>query len=258
MNFIAKRKTLFCVLLVSKLIVLVGCVSQEKNNADVNILQKITKELSVVKTIYTNHVKQNSEYLLQKGDLLEIKFFYNPELNQSVRIRPDGKISLQLINEIVAVGKSPSQLKQILLQQYSQKLSRPEVGIIVKEFANLNVYVGGEVKNGGLLPMNGNMTLMQAIFYVGGYKKTAELKNVVILRNQGTKVPEFITVDIGRVLAQNNSVNDLLLRHGDIIFVPRSEIAKFGDFVDLYINDIIPVALSMGFTYNLNPEVEIK
>jgi protein involved in polysaccharide export with SLBB domain len=85
----------------------------------------------------------SNEYLFELGDVIEIKFFYNPELNERVTIRPDGKISLQLIDEVEAVGLTPSELDKNLTEKYSEVLNNPEVAVIVKEFTRQKVFVGG-------------------------------------------------------------------------------------------------------------------
>ena len=196
------------------------------------------------------------EYRLQKGDELAIKFFYNPELNENLRIGPDGRISLQLIGNVIAAGKSVSEVDADLTRLYAGRLSRPEVAVIVTEYANLRVYIGGEVNNGGLVNISGDMTLLQALMQAGGYRNSANLQQVILLRNQGTKEPLVSTVNIEQLLKGTSP--DIFVEHGDIIFVPKSGIAKLGDFVDMYVNELVPAALSFGFVYNLNPEVQVK
>ncbi len=86
-----------------------------------------------------------TDYLIQPGDGLSIKFFYNPELNDDVVVRPDGKISLQLIDEVQASGKTPSQLDQELTQLYSAELKKPAITVIMRSFGGQQIFVGGEV-----------------------------------------------------------------------------------------------------------------
>ena len=88
-------------------------------------------------------------YVIHAGDQLDIKFFYNPELNESVVVRPDGKISLQLIDEIQAAGLQPAELDQKLTDLYSRELKKPVLTVIVRSFTGQRVYVGGEVMPGG-------------------------------------------------------------------------------------------------------------
>lgn len=199
----------------------------------------------------------NEDYLLQVGDTLDIKFFYNTELNENVTIRPDGYITLQLIDDIKASGLTPSQLDRILTEKYSSTLRNAEVAVIVRSFSAYRIYVGGEVKAPGTFALTANMTALQAILQAGGFNTTAELRNIVIMRNQGTQEPLFITLDLkGDIEALNHG--DMPLKPYDILFVPKSGIAKLNQFVDQYITDLIPISLDFGFVYNLNPELEIK
>jgi len=196
-------------------------------------------------------------YILQVGDTIDVKFFYNTELSEYVTIRPDGQITLQLVDDIKAAGLTPSQLDRVLTEKYSSTLRNAEVAVMVRSFAAYRVYVGGEVNSPGTLELSANMTALQAILQAGGFKRTAELRNIVIMRNQGTQEPLFVTLDLkGDVEALNHG--DILLKPHDILFVPRSGIAKLNQFVDQYITDLIPISLNFGVVYNLNNEVEIK
>jgi protein involved in polysaccharide export with SLBB domain len=199
-----------------------------------------------------------NEYRLNVGDVIGVKFFYNPELNESVTVRPDGKISLQLIDEVRAAGLAPLELDRILTEKYSKRLRNAEVTIIVKEFADMKIYVGGEVNSVGVIALSGKLTLRQAIIQAGGFKNSAEVKNVVILRNQGTQTPLFMTTNLEEDMETDVLIDDIFLKPCDIVFVPRTGVAKLGDFVDQYIEQLVPANLTFGLIYNLNPEVTVK
>src|SRR5665811_308373 len=81
------------------------------------------------------------EYRIQAGDQLDIKFFYNKDLNEQVTVRPDGRISLQLVRSIVAAGLTPEQLTDQLTKAYSAQIKDPEVAVIVRSFSSQRVYV---------------------------------------------------------------------------------------------------------------------
>ena len=200
----------------------------------------------------------NREYTIQLGDILDIKLFYNPELNELVKVRPDGKISLQLIQEVKAAGLTPSELNKILVEKYSGTIRQPEITVIVKDFANQKVYVGGEVLIPGVIPISGKLTCLQAIFQAGGFKHTAKLKSVVVLRNQGSDKPQFITLDLKGDLKTADSKSDILLEPYDIVFVPKTLITEMNEFVDQYIEKLIPISKSVGFSYfyNLRPGLQ--
>lgn len=190
-----------------------------------------------------------TEYRLHRGDVLEVKFFYNPELNERLPIRPDGKISLALVGEVEAAGLSVSALQAELGVLYGESLRNPEVAVIVKELAPTKIYVGGEVRTAGVLYTADDLTLLQAIVQAGGFLRTAKRRNVVVLRDQGTPEPLFITVDLTGDLTGRALGSDLVLQPDDIVFVPRTRIARVDQFVDQYIRQVIPAALNLGVSY---------
>src|SRR5512146_3149049 len=85
------------------------------------------------------------EYQIQVGDEIEIKFLYNPEMNERLPVRPDGRISLQFVKEILVVGQTPRELGDLHTQKYAAELKRPDVTVIVRSFGAQKVFVDGEV-----------------------------------------------------------------------------------------------------------------
>lgn len=188
-----------------------------------------------------------SEYKFEAGDVFEVKFFENAELDQSVTVRPDGRISLPLVEEIFVIGLTPSELDKIITDKYEKKIKEPEVTIVLREFAAQRVYIGGEVPNPGVMQLTGRMTLLQSIFNAGGYKRSAKLSSVLLIRKKNNR-PELYTVDVDKIL--DTGTDDVLLQPYDIVFLPKTFIAKAGDFVDQYINDIIPEAVRASFVFS--------
>lgn len=184
---------------------------------------------------------EDQDYLLQPGDELEIKLYYHPELNEKVTIRPDGKISLQLIDEIQAAGKTPKELDEIITQRYAQTLVDPEVTVMVRSSGR--VFVGGEVNHPGLIPFKGNLTLLGAIFQAGGVKGSAQISNVLVLRRGRDGNPKLIRVNLKEL------ENDMGLQPYDIVFVPKSRISKIQQFVDQYVEGILPLSSITGFAW---------
>jgi protein involved in polysaccharide export with SLBB domain len=175
----------------------------------------------------------DSEYLIAVGDRLEVKFFYNPELNQDVVVRPDGRISLQLVKEMPASGLTPAKLNRNLEGSYAKHLANPEVTVIVNSFSGHKVYVGGEVGQPGVRDLIGPTTALQAITASGGLKDTARTKEVVVFRrgpDQGT--PMAIPLNIESAMRCSDFSQDVYLKPYDVVFVPRSPIASFNVWVD--------------------------
>jgi polysaccharide export outer membrane protein len=176
---------------------------------------------------------------LGPGDGIDIKFFYNPELNDSQTIRPDGKIALQLVGEVTAQGKSPAELRDDLRRLYASELKNPEVTVILKTQVDRRVYVGGEVKTPGLLPLPGRLTALEAIMQAGGFDpRTACVKNVVIIRHKDDK-RYGLALDFEEAL-RGKEGKPFYLEPNDIVYVPRTTIAKINQWIDQYINKIVP------------------
>jgi len=191
-----------------------------------------------------------TQYILRPGDVVSVKLFYNPELNETVVIRPDGMITMQLIDEVKAAGLSPADLDRVITDRFSEILEQPDVSVIVREMSAQYVYVGGEVQQPGLIPLSSGLSCLQAIFRTGGFRTTAKPSNVVVLRNQGTPEPEFVVLDLSRELQDGGAHNDVLLAPQDIVYVPRSAIAEINLFVEQYIQKLIPIQFTMGLSYS--------
>ena len=191
------------------------------------------------------------EYRIQVGDQLDIKFFYNSELNEQVTVRPDGRISLQLVHEIMATGLTPSELTQLLTQKYALELKKPEITVIVRSFGAHRIYVDGEVAKPGLFPLVGFTTALQAISQAGGMKDTARRSQVVIIRRGEGDKPLVFQVDLGKAIDSTDISQDIALKPFDVVFVPRSVISNINIWIDQYIRKNIPVSTGFGFTYNL-------
>jgi polysaccharide biosynthesis/export protein len=165
----------------------------------------------------------DTDYRIQAGDTLDIKFFYNPELNErDLPVRPDGRISLQLINDISVLGLTPDGLRGLLKQKYeATELRDVEVAVIVRNFSYQRVFVDGEVGLPTSVLLMGGLTVMQAIACARGLSDTAWLREVVVVR-RGNLKPEIRTVNLEKVLDGTDPGQDISLKPLDIVYVPRS------------------------------------
>ena len=188
-------------------------------------------------------------YILQAGDELEIKAFNLPELDHKVRIRPDGKISLLLLDDVQAEGMPAGDLSKYLSSRYAEHFRNPRVTVVVASFSNRNIYVGGEVNMPQMIPLNGTLTAAGAIFRSGGLKTTAKTKEIVILRNSGNNTPIMTKLNLNDVFTKGAA--DVTLQPFDVVFVPKSTIAKIDQFVDQYMKQLQPISITLGFNYLL-------
>lgn len=189
-----------------------------------------------VKTFYPT-----PDYLIHVGDQLDIKFFYNPELNEAIVVRPDGKISLQLVNEVMAAGQTPEQLTKILKEKYSAELADPEVTVIVRSFSPYKVYVDGEVKNVGVVALNPPLSVMQSITEAGGLTELARTNEIIIIRRKPDNSLMAIPINMETVIDGTDMRQDINLAPYDIVYVPKSPIANAATWVDMYLRKTILV-----------------
>ena len=193
-----------------------------------------------------------SDYFLRPGDAISIKFFYHPDLNETLMIGPDGKISLQLIDDVLAAGLTTSQLDELLTKEYDQYLKHTSISVIVREYSGLKAYVGGEVMRPGFISLKGNMSVLQSIFEAQGFRETAKPENVVLIRKGPGNKPVAMVIDLESVISGEQMENDIYLMPSDIVYVPKTFIAKVGKVVDQYLRRVLFVdSILQGVGYAL-------
>lgn len=202
-----------------------------------------------VEALQDNQVSyKKPEVRLSAGDILDIRFFYTPDLNTVQAIRPDGKIALQLVGEVEALGKTPEALREELYMLYSKHISQLDVTVIIQEYGNRRVYVGGQVLTPGGVPMPGQMTVFEAIMLAGGINlEAARYENVVVIRNvNGTWIGGKL--DLEDVLHGGESAS-FGLQALDIVYVPESRIYEVNRWVEQNIRRVLP-EVGIGWTFS--------
>jgi polysaccharide biosynthesis/export protein len=162
---------------------------------------------------------QDPDYVIGAQDTLHINVWKEPEVSGPVVVRLDGKISLPLINDLDAAGRTPLQLAAVITERLKEYITDPRVTVIVTAIKSKRVFLMGEVGHQGPVDMLPNMTVLQALASGGGFSQYANLKKIYILRNQGgsqVKIPfNYKEVIRGRSPEQN-----IVLKPGDTIVVP--------------------------------------
>lgn len=180
-------------------------------------------------------------YVIVPGDTVDIKFAYHAEYNElALPVRPDGHISLQFAPDIMAAGLTPGQLRAALMKRIASELNRPEIAVNVRTFAELKVFVDGEVMGPRLVELKGATTVMMAIAQAGGLRETARLSNVIVIRKDFEGKPAATMVDVRKIIDGSDMSQNIALIPLDIVYVPKSNIARIDKFVDEYITRVIP------------------
>jgi protein involved in polysaccharide export with SLBB domain len=190
------------------------------------------------------------EYRIQPTDVLQIKFYYHPDHDQEIVVRNDGKILLPLVGEIAAAGLPPAQLAEDIAKAYSVSLREPKVAVFVKSMNERQVYVGGEVNKPGYLPYRQGLTALQASLASGGFKDSAKVEEVVVLKRVGEGY-QATKIDLTKALEEGDPQADRELGPTDVVFVPKTSIAKLGQWVQEHIMNIIPFRPVLGATLPL-------
>lgn len=163
---------------------------------------------------------------LRPGDLLSITVYNHQELDVTVRVGGDGRIAFPLVGELQAGGLDVSALTAALDTRLGESnIADPHVTVLVTQYAPRRVYVLGELGKGGLaldLPPDGRVTAMQAISEAGGFKETADLRSVAVLRTDGKGGNVRLPVDAVGLLQSASREGDIDLEPGDTVMVPRA------------------------------------
>lgn len=193
------------------------------------------------------------EYIMMPGDDIEVRFHYNPELNEKVVIRPDGRIAMSLIGEIAVAGLTPNQLARDLEGKYQNEITMPKVLVQIRSYAPRKVFVGGEVQHPGplALQLNAKQTVLGALLEAGGLLRTADRKELTLIRRTAEgPVVKQIVLRAGKGIAPEAA--NFVIEPFDLILVNRSGIAKANQVIDQYIRQMSPALLNAGFNYLYN------
>lgn len=164
-----------------------------------------------------------ADYRIGPGDTLKVYVFQNEELSTTVPVRPDGKISTPLVEDMVAVGKSPSQLARDIEKSLAVYVKSPKVNVVVMVAASVysQVKVIGQVKTPQALPYRDGMTVLDAVLAVGGLGQFAAGNRAHIVRTENGKQVE-IKVKLDALVNSGDMKQNLLLKPGDVLVVPET------------------------------------
>ncbi len=191
-------------------------------------------------------------YLIQPGDDLTVRFYYNPQLDEDLRVRPDGKISLSLVGELQASGKRPDQLSADVTNAYSHYFVKSTAVVILRHSADDVVFVAGEVHGPGQFNIEqGARTVLDCLALSGGVTDNATLRSVILVRRsaEGPK-PLVSELDLSDALSGSDVNQNLALAPGDLIYVPKSGMADVNLAIHLFLLNNLNLSTSGGASLN--------
>lgn len=171
-------------------------------------------------------------YHIGEGDTLDISVWQHPELDRRVVVRPDGYISFSLVGDIKAATLTPPQLASGITGGLSKLLKDPNVTVIVANFGSKNIFVLGEVDKPGVYQFRGGINILEAISLAGGWKNSAVLNSVMLVRRVFTDQPEGYRLNVYNIIKRGDFSQNMTLEPGDVIYVPKSFVANIGGFIE--------------------------
>jgi polysaccharide export outer membrane protein len=158
-------------------------------------------------------------YIIGPEDVIDINVWKEPDMTRLVPVRPDGKISLPLINDVQAAGSTPQQLAAAVTEKLRKFLTEPQVTVIVTQINSQRVFVVGEVLRAGAFPLIPGMTVLQALASAGGFTTFADMKKIHVMRLVDGKHIE-LPFNYREVLKGDNPDQNIKLLPGDTVVVP--------------------------------------
>jgi polysaccharide export outer membrane protein len=158
------------------------------------------------------------DYVIGVEDVLNVVFWRDKELSADVVVRPDGKISLPMLNDVPAAGVTPEQLAAAVQEAATKFIREPGATVIVKEIHSRKVYVVGEVAKPGIFPLGNEMNVLQIIAEAGGFLEHANKGNVVILRTENGQERRY-KFNYNDVVRGRNIAQNIRLLPGDTILI---------------------------------------
>ncbi|HXX44116.1 MAG TPA: polysaccharide biosynthesis/export family protein [Candidatus Acidoferrales bacterium] len=162
---------------------------------------------------------QDPNYVIGSQDVLDISVWKEAELTRTVPVRPDGKISLPLLNDVQAAGLTPMQLANEITTGLKKFVTDPEVTVIVAQINSQRVYIMGEAARPGAYPLLPNMTFLQALSSAGGFTQFAKLRKIYMFRMENGKQVKY-PFDYKDVISGKRPEQNIVLKAGDTIVVP--------------------------------------
>ena len=195
-------------------------------------------------------------YRLAPGDQLTARFYYNPQLDEDFQVRPDGNISLSLIGELRASGKTPNELSSEITNAYAQYFVKPTAVVIVRQFTGHRVFASGELRNPGQFNLiSGARTVLEGLAASGGVTETGTLTQVILIRRlPNMKQPMVAELDLSDALSGDDPTQNVELMPNDFIFVPRSGAANVNLAMQQYLfrNLNLSTGINAGASYFIN------
>lgn len=209
--------------------------------------RQLTRQQNAIQSGFRTWRDSDPQYRLLPGDQLDIIVYSAPELSRLLLVGPDGRVQMPLAPPVMAANLTIGQLEQRLRTALSSQLVNPNVEITPRTFGSQRIFVGGEVAQGGVFDLPGQIGVMEAVMMAGGFRTSAKTTRVVLIRRHPDGGPMMKVINLKSVLHKGASDDLMPLQRGDVVFVPRSGIANLNLFMQQYIRDALPINFSLSY-----------
>ncbi|HEX5658728.1 MAG TPA: polysaccharide biosynthesis/export family protein [Polyangiales bacterium] len=239
--------TLYAPWLLALALSMVGCTGTRVQASEVTPLARV---LAVSKPYL------DRGYVIAIGDSVSTRCYFNPQLDEEVTVGPDGLISLSLIGQLTAAGKTPQELSSDLTKAYSVHFQRATAVVSVRSFAAYRVFTAGELRRPGMFSLVNNAgTVLESIAASGGATAEATLHRVILVRRlPSQREPMIARLDVASALSGVDPSQNVKLLPGDYVYVPRAGAAELNLGMRQYLLDNFNTTFQLGLTL---PPVDI-
>jgi len=184
--------------------------------------------------------ERHPRYLMRPGDVFDITFEYTPEFNQTVTVQPDGYVALRDVGDLYVAGLATPDVSQKLVEAYGKILNKPAISILMKDFEKPYFIADGQLGHPGKYELRGDTTVVQAVAMAGGFLTSAKHSEVVLFRRVSDQWVESKVLDVKKMENSHNLSEDMHLRPGDMVFVPKNKISKIQPYLPSTSFSMIP------------------
>lgn len=175
--------------------------------------------------------ERNPRYTLRAADSFDVNFELSPEFNQTVVVQPDGFITLKAIGDVHVAGLTVPELTKLLHDRYDKVLNDPVISVVLKDFEKPYFIADGQVQRPGKYDLRGDITLTEAIAMAGGFNEAAKHSQVLLFRRVNDQWMSAEIINVKKMMKDGNLHEDVQLRPGDMLFVPKNAVSKIRPFL---------------------------
>jgi polysaccharide export outer membrane protein len=176
--------------------------------------------------------ERNPRYRIESGDILELSFRYTPEFDQEVTVQPDGYVQLKGIqNDVHIQGQTVPEVIESLKKAYADVLRDPVISVVLRDFEKPYFIAGGQVGKPGKYDLRGRTTATQAVAIAGGFADFSKNSQVLLFRRYNDDLVEVKVLNLNKVLKDKKYQEDMQLQPGDMLYVPKTFMAKIDRFL---------------------------